>query len=143
MSQPMLQLKNFGKNFGAHVALADVNIDVQEGEFLFLIGPSGCGKTTLLRMIGGYETPTSGEITIAGRVMNDVPLEQRNIGMVFQNYALFPHRTVWQNVEFGLRMRKLAEVIATSKKERAQIDAEADVAVRRAAMEAEQRVLVL
>ncbi|SFO38024.1 spermidine/putrescine transport system ATP-binding protein [Roseovarius lutimaris] len=107
MSQPMLQLKNFGKNFGAHVALADVNIEVQEGEFLFLIGPSGCGKTTLLRMIGGYETPTFGEIVIAGKVMNDVPLEQRNIGMVFQNYALFPHRTVWQNVEFGLRMRKL------------------------------------
>ena len=89
------------------MAFDDVSFDVHDGEFLFLIGPSGCGKTTTLRMIGGYERASSGEIAIRGRVVNDVPLEKRNIGMVFQSYALFPHMTVTRNVEYGLRMRKV------------------------------------
>ena len=104
---PVLEVRNVSKRFGGTVAVDDVSFDVHDGEFLFLIGPSGCGKTTTLRMIGGYERATSGEIAIRGRVVNDVPLEKRNIGMVFQSYALFPHMTVTRNVEYGLRMRKL------------------------------------
>ncbi len=101
-----LQVRNISKSFGGSSVVDNVNFEVAEGEFVFLIGPSGCGKTTTLRMIGGYETPTSGEIYIHGRLVNDVPLDKRNIGMVFQNYALFPHMTVRGNVEFGLRIRK-------------------------------------
>ena len=103
--QPVLELRNVTKRFSHGIAVNNVSIPVYDGEFLFLIGPSGCGKTTTLRMIGGYETPTSGEIVIRGHVVNNVPLERRNIGMVFQSYALFPHMTVWQNIEFGLRTR--------------------------------------
>ena len=102
---PVLEVRNVCKRFGESLAVNDVSFEVYDGEFLFLIGPSGCGKTTTLRMIGGYETPSSGEISIRGRVMNDVPLDKRNIGMVFQSYALFPHMTVRQNVEFGLKTR--------------------------------------
>ena len=104
---PVLEVRNVSKWFDDTLAVDDVSFDVHDGEFLFLIGPSGCGKTTTLRMIGGYEHATSGEIAIRGRVVNDVPLEKRNIGMVFQSYALFPHMTVTRNVEYGLRMRKV------------------------------------
>ena len=104
---PVLEVRNVSKRFGDTLAVDDVTFDVHDGEFLFLIGPSGCGKTTTLRMIGGYERATSGEIAIRGRVVNDVPLEKRNIGMVFQSYALFPHMTVTRNVEYGLRMRRV------------------------------------
>ena len=102
-----LEVRKVCKRFGGWVAVDEVSFVVHEGEFVFLIGPSGCGKTTTLRMIGGYESPTSGEIRIHGRLVNDVPLDKRNIGMVFQNYALFPHMTVRSNVEFGLRVRKI------------------------------------
>ena len=101
----VLQVVGVTKTFGDATAVNQVSFEVYDGEFLFLIGPSGCGKTTTLRMIGGYETPTSGEIRIRGRLMNNVPLDKRNIGMVFQSYALFPHMTVRQNVEFGLKTR--------------------------------------
>ena len=104
---PVLEVRSVSKWFGDTLAVDDVSFDVHDGEFLFLIGPSGCGKTTTLRMIGGYERATSGEIAIRGRVVNDVPLERRNIGMVFQSYALFPHMTVTRNVEYGLRMRRV------------------------------------
>ena len=104
---PVLEVRSVSKWFGDTLAVDDVSFDVHDGEFLFLIGPSGCGKTTTLRMIGGYERATSGEIAIRGRVVNDVPLEKRNIGMVFQSYALFPHMTVTRNVEYGLRMRRV------------------------------------
>ena len=107
MRESVLQVRNVTKTFGDAIAVNDVSFEVYDGEFLFLIGPSGCGKTTTLRMIGGYETPTSGEITIRGRAMNNVPLDKRNIGMVFQSYALFPHMTVRRNVEFGLRTRNV------------------------------------
>jgi spermidine/putrescine ABC transporter ATP-binding subunit len=103
----VLQLRGVQKRFGDIVAVHGITLDVVEGEFLFLIGPSGCGKTTTLRMIGGYEAPTSGEIWIRGRLMNDLPLDKRNIGMVFQSYALFPHMTVKDNVAFGLKTRKV------------------------------------
>jgi len=101
----VLEVRNVFKRFNDDVAVNDVSFKVYDGEFLFLIGPSGCGKTTTLRMIGGYLEPSEGEILIRGRPMNGVPLEKRNIGMVFQTYALFPHMTVAQNVGFGLRMR--------------------------------------
>jgi spermidine/putrescine transport system ATP-binding protein len=104
---PVLEVRNIVKAFDDSVVVNAVSFEVYDGEFLFLIGPSGCGKTTTLRMIGGYESPTSGDIVIRGQSMIDVPLEQRNIGMVFQSYALFPHMTVRKNVEFGLRMRKI------------------------------------
>ncbi|MEM7224350.1 MAG: ABC transporter ATP-binding protein [Pseudomonadota bacterium] len=104
-SEPVLKVVEVTKEFGSAVAVNKVSLEVYDGEFLFLIGPSGCGKTTTLRMIGGYETPTSGEIIIRDRVMNNVPLDKRNIGMVFQSYALFPHMTVQKNVEFGLKTR--------------------------------------
>ena len=102
---PVLEVRNVYKRFEGQTAVNDVSFDVYDGEFLFLIGPSGCGKTTTLRMIGGYLEPTQGDIVIRGQRMNDVPLEKRNIGMVFQTYALFPHMTVAGNVAFGLRMR--------------------------------------
>jgi len=105
--RPVLEVRNVAKSFGDSIAVKDVSFEVYDGEFLFLIGPSGCGKTTTLRMIGGYETPTSGDIIIRGQSMIDVPLEKRNIGMVFQTYALFPHMTVRKNIEFGLRMRNV------------------------------------
>ena len=104
---PVLEVRNVTKRFGDSLAVNSVSFEVYDGEFLFLIGPSGCGKTTTLRMIGGYETPSSGEISIRGRVMNNVPLDKRNIGMVFQSYALFPHMTVLQNIEFGLKTRRV------------------------------------
>ena len=107
-SRPVaLEVCNLCKRFGDLYVVNHVSFEVTEGEFVFLIGPSGCGKTTTLRMIGGYETPSSGDILIRGRSMNRVPLDKRNIGMVFQNYALFPHMTVRRNVEFGLRIRKM------------------------------------
>jgi spermidine/putrescine ABC transporter ATP-binding subunit len=101
-----LEVRNLCKRFGDSYVVNHVSFEVAEGEFVFLIGPSGCGKTTTLRMIGGYETPSSGDVLIRGRSMNRVPLDKRNVGMVFQNYALFPHMTIRRNVEFGLRIRK-------------------------------------
>ncbi|KGA98274.1 ABC transporter ATP-binding protein [Alkalihalobacillus alcalophilus ATCC 27647 = CGMCC 1.3604] len=86
-------------------ALNHVNIDIKEGEFFALLGPSGCGKTTTMRCIAGFETPTSGEIFINGQVVNHVPANKRNCGMVFQSYALFPHYNVFENVAYGLTIR--------------------------------------
>lgn len=104
---PVVRLTNVSKTFGTFTALDDISLDIYEREFLFLLGPSGSGKTTTLRLIGGYESPSKGTIEIAGKVVNDVPVNKRDIGMVFQNYALFPHKTVLENVGFGLKMRKV------------------------------------
>src|SRR5213079_3164882 len=90
---------------GEIYAARDVRLDVGPGEFLTLLGPSGCGKTTSLRMIAGFELPDSGRVHVAGRDITDLPVHKRDMGMVFQSYALFPHRTVAENVAFGLRMR--------------------------------------
>ena len=89
------------------VAVDDVSLDVREGEFFSLLGPSGCGKTTTLRLVAGFETPTRGTLAIRGRDVTHVPPHRRDTGMVFQSYALFPHRTVFENVAFGLRMRRV------------------------------------
>src|SRR4029453_18742974 len=86
-------------------AVNDVSIDVQDGEFMILVGPSGCGKSTLLRMIVGLEDITSGELLIGDERMNDKAPRERNLAMVFQNYALYPHLTVFENIAFPLRLR--------------------------------------
>jgi multiple sugar transport system ATP-binding protein len=89
------------------VAVNDLNLEIGEGEFVVLVGPSGCGKTTALRMVAGLEEISDGEIRIGGKVVNDLPPRERDIAMVFQNYALYPHKTVYENLAFGLRMRKV------------------------------------
>src|SRR5437879_4203636 len=101
-----IQLRGLTKRFGSVVAVDDLSLDVADGELIALLGPSGCGKTTTLRTIAGFETPDAGEIYFGERRVSDLLPEQRRIGMVFQNYALFPHMTVAENVAFGLEMRK-------------------------------------
>ena len=101
----MLKLDDVTKRFGDTVAVDALSIDIQAGELVTLLGPSGCGKTTTLRMIAGFELPTSGAISIAGRDITSLRPQARGVGMVFQNYALFPHLDVYENVAFGLRVR--------------------------------------
>jgi len=100
-----VQLQNVSKVFGETTAVNNVSLDVKKAEFLSLLGPSGCGKTTTLRIIAGFERPTQGSVFIKGELVNDVPAYSRNTGMVFQNYALFPHKSVYDNVAFGLKYR--------------------------------------
>jgi len=97
------------KDFKAHQALKSINLDVKDQEFCVLLGPSGCGKTTLMRIVAGLETETSGDIFIGGKRVNGLPPRERNIAMVFQNYAVFPHMTIAQNIGFGLKMKKVPE----------------------------------
>ena len=87
-------------------AVADFELEISDKEFVVLVGPSGCGKSTTLRMIAGLEKPTSGQIYIGDRLVNDVAPKDRDIAMVFQNYALYPHMTVYENIAYGLRLRK-------------------------------------
>ena len=98
---------NIEKSYGSTRAVHDVSFTIEPGHVLSLLGPSGCGKTTIMRMIAGLIDPTAGDIQIAGAPITDVPVHRRNIGMLFQNYALFPHLTVARNVAFGLEMRKI------------------------------------
>ncbi|WP_439521272.1 ABC transporter ATP-binding protein [Marivita sp.] len=100
-----VELSAVRKTFGSVVAVQGADVVFDEGSFTTLLGPSGCGKTTILRMISGLETPTSGDILIGGNRINDVPIHKRNLGLVFQNYALFPHRTIAENIAFGLKYR--------------------------------------
>ena len=106
---PHLELSHLVKEFGSTRAVQDLSLQVERGEILSILGPSGCGKTTTLRMIAGLEIPTSGSIVANGRDITRLPARQRNIGMVFQNYALFPHLDVYENVAFGLKTRKLGK----------------------------------
>ncbi len=102
-----VQLNEVDKIYDGGVqAVQDLSLDVADGEFLVLVGPSGCGKTTALRMVAGLETITDGTISIGGRVVNDMTPKDRDIAMVFQNYALYPHLSVSENIAFGLRLRK-------------------------------------
>src|SRR4051812_13960913 len=96
--------------FGSSVGVANVDIDVKPGEFFTFLGPSGCGKTTTLRMIAGFYYPTKGNIFFDNKDVTRLQPNKRNIGMVFQNYALFPHMTVFENIAFGLEVRKLSKV---------------------------------
>jgi len=102
-----VQLTGITKYFSATRAIDDVSLTIEEGEFFTLLGPSGCGKTTLLRTIAGFHTPEAGEIRFGDRVVNSIPPHRRETGMVFQNYALFPHLSVYDNVAYGLRARKI------------------------------------
>src|SRR5687767_7224420 len=106
---PMAQvvLKELNKKYDEVHAVKDVNLTIRDKEFMVLVGPSGCGKTTTLRMVAGLEEITAGEIQIGERVVNDLPPKDRDIAMVFQNYALYPHMSVYDNMAFGLKMRKL------------------------------------
>ena len=114
MNTPVVELNHVYKDYSGQTALADICLTVGDGEFLSLLGPSGCGKTTLLRIIGGFEYCSKGEVRIDGRLMSNIPPEKRAANTVFQNYALFPHMTVFDNVSFGLRMaKKPAAEIAT------------------------------
>jgi spermidine/putrescine transport system ATP-binding protein len=119
-----VELRNVTKKFGEFVAVDQVSLEIEDGEFFSLLGPSGCGKTTTLRMIAGLEQPTAGEVYVVGQPMAGVPAFERNTNMVFQNYALFPHMTVAENVAFGLEMKRV------SKAERKQRVAEALELVR-------------
>ncbi len=106
-SDPMISIRSVAKSFGPVRAVEAVSMEIAEGEFFSLLGPSGCGKTTLLRMLAGFETPTSGEIFIDDQPMSSVPPHQRPVNMVFQSYAIFPHLNVRANIAYGLRKQKL------------------------------------
>ncbi len=113
-----LSISNVSKVFGGVVAVEDFNLEVEKGEFISFLGPSGCGKTTTLRMIAGFELPTSGEVVLDGENITYKAPNERNVGMVFQSYALFPNMTVAQNIGFGLQVRKTpADEIQTMVKE--------------------------
>ena len=109
MPEVDVRLVDVVKKFGEAVAVDHINLEVRDGEFFSLLGPSGCGKTTTLRMIGGFEQPTSGLIELQGQDVTWLPPYQRNVNTVFQNYALFPHLTIYENVAFGLRRRKVKD----------------------------------
>jgi iron(III) transport system ATP-binding protein len=102
-----VSIRNVSKSFGATPVLRGMSLDVEDGELFFLLGPSGCGKTTLLRLLAGFHAPDSGEIWMGGRRVDPVPPHERNIGMVFQNYALWPHLSVEENVAYGLDVRRV------------------------------------
>ena len=107
VTSPAVQLKGVFKKFDKFLAVDKMDLDISDGTLVTLLGPSGCGKTTLLRMIAGLESPTDGDIYIKGKRVNDTPVHKRNLGMIFQNYALFPHKTIFDNVAFGLKYRNV------------------------------------
>jgi ABC-type sugar transport system ATPase subunit len=121
-----VRFEGVAKRFGAHAALVDINLDVHAGECLVLLGPSGCGKTTLLRLLAGLERADAGRISIGERVVNDIEPAARDVAMVFQNYALYPHFTVFENIAFPLRARGVAP---------AEIDTRVHAAAARVALE--------
>jgi sn-glycerol 3-phosphate transport system ATP-binding protein len=104
-----IQLKGVKKSYGGNKVIHGVDADIADGEFIVIVGPSGCGKSTLLRMIAGLEVITEGEISIGGKVVNNLEPKDRDIAMVFQNYALYPHMSVFDNMAYGLRIRKLSD----------------------------------
>lgn len=105
MADLVVRFENVSKSFGNKVVLKNLSFELEEGEFVTLLGPSGCGKTTILRLIAGFELPTEGNIFINGVNVNDIPVNKRNVNTVFQNYALFPHMSVYNNIAFGLKMK--------------------------------------
>ncbi len=112
-------IREVRKNFGSVAVLHGVSVDIEDGEFVVLVGPSGCGKSTLLRMVAGLENISGGEIAISGRVVNNVPPKDRDIAMVFQNYALYPHMTVFDNMAFSMKLAKAPRDIMQREVERA------------------------
>ena len=143
---PIFELRGVTKYFGNTCALHNINLSIANGEFLTLLGPSGCGKTTILRLLSGFERVSKGEVLLNGVSVNDLPPEKRRVNTVFQNYALFPHMTVWDNVAFGLKMqrrpkdeikRRVAEVLR-----RVHLDALADRVPRQLSGGQQQRVAI-
>ena len=110
-----ITIQNAVKRYGEKTIIPDLSLAIEGGEFFTLLGPSGCGKTTLLRMIAGFNSIEGGTIAFDFQVINDLPPYRRNIGMVFQNYAIFPHMSVRKNVEYGLRQRNLPKVEITKR----------------------------
>jgi multiple sugar transport system ATP-binding protein len=104
-----VSLKRVVKSYGANEVIHGIDLDIRSGEFVVFVGPSGCGKSTLLRMIAGLEEISGGQIAIGGTVVNELPPRARDIAMVFQDYALYPHKLVFENMAFGLRVRKRPE----------------------------------
>jgi putative spermidine/putrescine transport system ATP-binding protein len=141
-----VELRQVSMHYGATPVLYDVDLQVRRGEFLSLLGPSGCGKTTTLNLIAGFFAPTRGSVSLRGRVINDLPAYRRNIGMVFQNYALFPHMSVFENVAFGLRIRRLpqAEIARRVREALAlvQLEAYADRSIRQLSGGQQQRIAI-
>jgi spermidine/putrescine transport system ATP-binding protein len=106
----MVEVEHITKVFGKVTAVNDISLKIHKGEFVSLLGPSGCGKTTLLRMIGGMETPTTGNIYLQGKIINNLKAHNRPINMVFQRYALFPHLNVYENIAFGPKIKKISKI---------------------------------
>jgi len=115
----IIELRQIRKHYGSIIGIDHVDLTVEDGEFLTLLGPSGCGKSTLLRMIGGFEDPTTGQIILSGRDVTDLPPQKRDVNMMFQDYALFPHMTVGQNIAYGLKMRGIGKAEARGRAEAA------------------------
>ena len=113
-----IEIKNVAKNFGSYQALHSIDLNISDQEFMVLLGASGCGKTTLLRIIAGLESPSKGEVWIGGKRIDHLPPRERGIAMVFQNYAVFPHLTVFEIIAFGLRMKKLDNTVVKERVER-------------------------
>src|SRR3546814_733105 len=114
-----VQIRGVQKYFGGTQVIRGVDIDIEDGQFAVLVGPSGCGKSTLLRMLAGLEEITEGEISIGGKVVNDVPPKERDIAMVFQNYALYPHMSVYDNMAFSLMLAKVEKSAVKERVDRA------------------------
>jgi ABC-type Fe3+/spermidine/putrescine transport system ATPase subunit len=114
-----VELKNITLSYGSFIAVQGVSLSIEKGTFLTLLGPSGCGKTTILRSVAGLVNPSEGDISINGRRVNDIPIHKRNIGLVFQNYALFPHKTIFDNIAFGLKYRNVPKPAIAEKVRRA------------------------
>ena len=107
MSNSIIEIKNINVSYGSNHVLKDVNLNINNKDFYTFLGPSGCGKTTLLRLIAGFEKSQSGEVFIGGEEVSSLNPWERDVGMVFQNYALWPHMTVYKNISFGLEEKKL------------------------------------
>ena len=112
-----LSIKGLTKRYGDFTAVQNINIDLEKGEMVALLGGSGCGKTTILRMIAGFIEPNEGTVEINGQVMNKIPAYKRNVGIFFQNYALFPHMTVYDNIAFSLKLKKMDKNVIKEKVE--------------------------
>ena len=115
--ETVIELRDISKRFNEVQAVVDFNLKIDKGEIVSLLGPSGCGKTTTLRMIAGFEIPDEGQILLNGKDIVNLPVRSRNMGMIFQNYALFPHMTVFENIAFGLQVRKTDKNIVKQKVE--------------------------
>ena len=114
-----ISLKNLKKSFGKTEVIHDLSIDVKDGELIVIVGPSGCGKSTLLRMVAGLEDANQGDITIDGKKVNELEPMERNIAMVFQNYALYPHMSVFDNMAYGLKIAKVSKEEINSRVQKA------------------------